>query len=185
MSGSEQPRPPLAVLETSFWTVAYKGELVATILDYFTLIVPAAVGAEISARSTRYPAREYPDQTLFRQLRARIQEEPPDMPPPLNVFGPGEAAAIALAQHVDQRGVPVTLLVNEGRATAYARNLRLSVLTVPSFIVALCSRGTISDCAARIRLRRIAPNTPADYIQQAELVLDTLRASRHGEGENG
>ena len=40
---------PLAVLDTSFWTAAYRAEVAANCLDYFTLIVPAAVGREILA----------------------------------------------------------------------------------------------------------------------------------------
>src|SRR5206468_3336704 len=128
-----------AVLETSFWVAAYRAEVAANLLDFFDAIVPTPVEAEILAREADRPRREYPHATLFRHLRPSMTSPPPDQAAPIPLFGAGEAAAISLA-----RQLRTILLVNERRATVYARNLGIAVVTVPSFVVALRAEAVIS-----------------------------------------
>lgn len=149
--------------------------MVANLFDSFLVLVPAAVEAEIMARPVGAPAvREYPYQTLFRQLRGRMQDEPADAPPPLPILGSGEASAISLAQYLHSQHQRVTLLINEHRGAVHARNVGLPVLAVPTFVVVLRSRGIISDRAARRKLQLITPITAATYISHALRLLDRL-----------
>lgn len=136
----------IAVLETSFWKVAYRAEVVANALDRFEIVVPRAVEAEILAVQLAAPRREYPDATLFRHLRAQMREAPVSVTP-LRVFGPGEAEAIPLAQALN-----AVLLINELPATRYAVSLGIQVTSVPGVIVELCEDGVISVRAAQRKL---------------------------------
>jgi hypothetical protein len=91
------PRLLPAVLETSFWTAAYRAEVAANTLDYFALVVPGAVEGEIRRGVASHAAREFPYATLFRHLRDMMTDPPDQRPAPLTLFGPGEAEAITLA----------------------------------------------------------------------------------------
>lgn len=161
---------PQAILETSFWVAACRAEAAANCLDFFDLVVPIEVEAEIRAPQPDFPSREYLYTTLFRQLRDKMRDPPEDAPPPLRVLGKGEAAAIPLAQSLS-----AVLLINEYRGAEYAKNLGLQVVTVPSFIVALRNFDLISDRAARRKLELIAPITAPAYIREAQQLLDALR----------
>ena len=66
---------PLAVLDTSFWTLAYRAEVAANCLDLFQIVVPRAVESEIRAIQADAPRREYPYATLFRHLRDKPIEQ--------------------------------------------------------------------------------------------------------------
>jgi hypothetical protein len=159
----------LAVLETSFWIAAYHAEVVANCLDLFEIIVPRAVEQEILSRPPLAPRREYPYASLFRHLRTLMTDPPDAEPDPLLLFGPGEAAAIPLAQHLG-----VMLLINERRAATYAANLALRVVTVPAVIVTLRAEEIISDRAARTKLALIKPITADQIITSAQIALDAL-----------
>jgi predicted nucleic acid-binding protein len=165
---SERPNRILAVLDTSFWVLAYRAEIVANCLDLFDIVVPKAVAQEITAGDRRTATREYPYATLFRHLQheLRMPEVEAD---PLGIFGPGEAAAIALAAQLG-----AVLLINEQPGIHYARNLGLDVASVPAVIVLLRSQGVISDRAAHRKLELIAANTARTIIADATRVLDTL-----------
>jgi predicted nucleic acid-binding protein len=158
----------LAVLDTSFWVLAYRAEIAANCLDLFDIVVPKAVEEEILAGQQGAAAREYPYTTLFRHLRHALRSPTMDMTP-LSIFGPGEAEAIALA--VELKAV---LLINERRGLQYAQNLGMDVASVPSVIVLLRSQGVISDRAARRKLGLIAPNTAPAIVEEASRVLDLL-----------
>ena len=80
-----------AVLETSFWTAAYRAEIAANCLDLFEIVVPRAVEAEIRSIDPADPRREYPSTTLFRHLRGQLLDPPPEVPTPLARFGPGRS----------------------------------------------------------------------------------------------
>jgi predicted nucleic acid-binding protein len=159
----------LAVLDTSFWVVAYRAEVAANSLDLFEIVVPRAVEAEIRAIQRSAPRREYPYATLFRHVRGQMLDPPRDAPPPLTSFGPGEAEAITLADHLQ-----ALLLINERRAARYAANLQIAVVTVPALIVALRALDVISDRAARRKLALIEPVTAREILDQALQALDTL-----------
>jgi predicted nucleic acid-binding protein len=157
---------PRAVIDTSFWTAAYYAEVAANCLDFFEIIVPAAVEQEIRQSNEAFPNREYPYATLFRQLRGRMVDPPAGIPP-LVLFGPGEAEAIALAQSLD-----TWLLINEHRGMRYARRSYIQAVTVPEFVITLYLRGVISDRAARRKLEIIEPITVREFIADARRVLD-------------
>ena len=97
----------LAVIDTSFWTAAYRAEIIANCFDLYTIVVPPAVDREILAPQAAFPRREYPYATLFRHLRGQMTDAPASAPP-LDRFGAGEAAAISLA-----REMGALLLINE------------------------------------------------------------------------
>jgi predicted nucleic acid-binding protein len=158
----------LAVLDTSFWVLAYRAEIAANCLDLFEIVVPKAVEEEILAGQPGVAGREYPYSTLFRHLKQELRTPTVDFTP-LSIFGPGEAEAIALATEPN-----AVLLINERPGLQYARNLGLDVASVPSVIVLLRSQGVISDRAARRKLGLIAPNTAAAIIDEAARALDLL-----------
>lgn len=162
----------LAVLDTSFWTIAYRAEVAANCLDLFQIVVPRAVEAEIRAVQADAPRREYPYATLFRLLRDKMVDPPRDAPAPLSRFGAGEAAAIPLAQSLGAH-----LLINERPASAYAVSLGLIVVRVSDVVVALRLRDVISDRAARRKLDLIAQNTAHEPVAEARRVLDRLASA--------
>ena len=93
-------------------------EMAANLLDLFRLVVPEAVVAEIMATDPVFPSREYPYATLFRHLRGQMTVVPARAsPPPLSLFGTGEAAALTLAQ---EQGL--LELITEWRAAKHAAN---------------------------------------------------------------
>lgn len=162
------PRRPRAVLDTSAWTAAARAEVAANLFDLFRLVVPQAVADEILARDPALPAREYPYATLFRHLAGRMTRVPVDQgPPPLAVFGPGEAAALALAQ---AHGLLV--LMNEWRAAEHAANLGIPVVTIPTVIVRLHLGGVISRRAAYRKLELIGGITADAYLNDARGLID-------------
>jgi hypothetical protein len=165
----DSPARPLAVLDTSFWTNGYQAEVVANCLDFFRIVVPRAVEADIRAVRADAPRREYPHATLFRHLRGQLLDPPPDAPAPFARFGAGEAEAIPLALHLG-----AVLLINERPGAAYAAGLGVEFVTVPGFIVTLWLRGVISTRAARRKLDLIEHNTAPDIITQACQVLNRL-----------
>jgi predicted nucleic acid-binding protein len=158
----------LAVLDTSFWVLAYRAEIAANCLDLFDIVVPKAVEEEVLATQRGVAAREYPYTTLFRHLKHALR--PPTVEvTPLTTFGRGEAETLALASELN-----AVLLINERPGLQYARNLGLEVASVPTVIVFLRSQGVISDRAARRKLGLIAPNTAPTIIDKATRALDVL-----------
>jgi predicted nucleic acid-binding protein len=165
---SEQPDRILAVLDTSFWVLAYRAEIAANCLDLFDIIVPTAVAQEIMAGEADIATREYPYATLFRHLQHELRMADVEVTP-LGIFGPGEAEAIALAAHLG-----AVLLINEKPGMHYARTMGVDVATVTAVIVLLRSQGIISDRAARRKLGLIAANTAPPIIEDATHALDAL-----------
>ncbi len=161
-----------AVLGTSFWTVAYRAEVMANCLDLYDLIVPRAVEAEIRGRQPGSARREYPYAMLFRHLRPQMSDPPEGDYPPIARFGRGEAEAIALA-----RSLRVPLLINERPAATYASRAGVRIVTVPAVIVLLRRRDVISDRAARRKLDLIEPNTTPSTIASARRALEQLSAA--------
>ena len=165
---SERPNRILAVLDTSFWVLAYRAEIAANCLDMFDIVVPKAVAQEIMAGEAGRATREYPYATLFRHLQHELRTSDVEVAP-LDIFGPGEAEAIALAAQLG-----ALLLINEQPGIQYARNVGLDVATVPAVIVLLRSQGVIGDRAARRKLGLIAANTAPPIIDEASRTLDAL-----------
>jgi predicted nucleic acid-binding protein len=160
------------VLDTSFWTVGFKVGLVGYVLQLFEIVVPRAVEREIMYADRQYPARDYPNTALFREVR-ELMAEPAEEPPPLRVFGGGEAAAIPLARQLN-----ATLLVNDRRPVTFARNLGIRVTTVPDMIVFLRSREFIPEHMARAMLTTSQRHgTSPVLVEAAEQLLSALSSS--------
>jgi predicted nucleic acid-binding protein len=156
------------VLDTSFWTVGFKVGLLGYAMRAFSIVVPRAVEAEIRATDARYPQRLYPDTALFDQVRDQLQD-PPD-PAPLDRFGAGEAAAIALS-----RSLGATLLINDHGPAEVARNLGLAVVSCPGMIVVARSQELIAAHIAQAMLRMCAQHgTSPGIIQEASRLLAAL-----------
>ncbi len=117
----------------------------------FSIVVPSAVEAEIQATDARYPQRLYPDTALFDQVREQFQSPPDPEPDPLDRFGAGEAAGIALS-----RSMGATLLIDDRRPAEFARNLGLAVVSCPGMIVVATSQQLISAHTAQAMLRMCA-----------------------------
>jgi predicted nucleic acid-binding protein len=158
-----------AVLETSFWTVGFKVGLIGYVLGVFEVVVPAAVEQEILQPDRVYPDRLYPDTALFQQLRPLLSNPPMAEPPPLPMFGGGEAAAIPLAQELQ-----AALLVNDRRPAAFARNLGVAVVTVPDMIVILRSRELVPDHMARAMLAASQQHGTSPQLVSAAAALSSL-----------
>lgn len=130
--------------------------------------MPQAVVDEILARDPAFPSREYPYATLFRHLAPRVTLVTDDQAPqPLRVFGPGEAAALALAQ--PRR---LLVLINEWRAAEHAANLGLPVVTIPTVIVRLHLGGVISRRAAYRKLDLISAITSEAFLEDARRLIE-------------
>lgn len=160
-----------AVLDTSYWVMAWRADVAANCLDLFQIIPPKDVESEIYERDPLVPAGEFPYATLFRHLRDKMTDPPKREPPPLKSFGRGEAAAIALASELK-----VSLLVNEAKAMKYASNIGLIAITVPATVVVLFRTGVISSKAAWRKLELLQGNTAAEIIGDAAAALSALGA---------
>jgi len=117
----------------------------------------------------------YPQAMLFIVLKedGRLHQAEPEEP--LEMFGAGEAHAIALARERSW-----ILLINDARPLEFAQSLGIGCVTVPDFCVLLYSQGKITYPAVRGYLRRLAPTTSPSLIQQAEQIVDEI-AKKRGE----
>jgi predicted nucleic acid-binding protein len=143
-----------AVIDTSFWVLGHRVDVLSYLFRFFTVYVPDAVRVELIAPDPRYPQRVYGYQELFRLLEGQGVLLCHNPTQPLPQFHAGEAAAVALAQQEDW-----WLLLNEQRALAYARQQALKAVTVPEFIVYLYEAQLLSYRSALAKLDGIAANT--------------------------
>lgn len=158
------------MLDTSFWTVGFKVGLLGYAIGAFSIVVPSAVEAEIRAADVRYPQRLYPDTALFDQVRDQFERPPSPEAPPIQRFGPGEAAAIAVS-----RSLGATLLINDRRPAELARNMGLAVVSCPGMIVVARSQQLIPAHMAQAMLRMCVQHGTAPLlIQEASLLLAAL-----------
>ena len=164
-----------AVMETSFWVLGHRVDVLSYLLRFFTIFVPEAVRTEVLAPDPRYPQRVYGYQEMFRLLEGQgglsIRNPTQQVPQ----FHAGEAAALALAQEED-----LWLLINEQRALTFARQRGLKAVTVPEFIVYLYEVHMLSYRSAQNKLDGIAANTGQRVMQAARQTLLGL-AHRRGE----
>ena len=166
---------PWAVLDTSFWVVGHRVDVLTYLFRFFTVCVPEAVRAEVLAPDPRYPHRVYGYQELFRLLEAQgvLATRNPTQRVPQ--FHAGEAAALALARDEDW-----WLLLNEQRALTFARQQSIKAVTVPEFIVYLYDAQLLSARSAMAKLDGIAANTGQRVMQAARDAFAAL-AQRRGE----
>ena len=160
-----------AVLETSFWTVAFRAQVLPYALLDFDMVVPAAVTRELLFTDRRVPARLYPAAALFTSIHPSLPAPPDPEPAPIPMFWPGEAAAIALAQALPGH----VLLINDDRPAACARNLGVPVMTVPESIVRACSGGRVAKHMAHAQLRDCERHgTSPRLVEMARSIIDAL-----------
>ncbi len=110
-----------AVLDTSFWVLGHRADVLASLFRFFAAVVPSAVQTEIRARDPRYTQRVYGYQELFGLMKRQGVLAIRDPVQPLDQFHAGEVAALGLA--LDEN---LWLLVNELRALRFARQRGLS-----------------------------------------------------------
>jgi predicted nucleic acid-binding protein len=164
-----------AVMETSFWVLGHRVDVLSYLFRLFTVFVPEAVRVEVLAADPRYPQRVYGYQEMFRRLEAQGALASRNPTQALPQFHAGEAAALALAHEEAW-----WLLINEQRALTFARQRGLKAVTVPEFIVYLYQARLLSYRSALIKLDEIAPNTGRQVMQAARHTLLAL-AQRRGE----
>jgi predicted nucleic acid-binding protein len=162
-----------AVMETSFWVLGHRVDVLSYLFRFFTIFVPEAVRVEVLAPDPRYPQRVYGYQEMFRLLEARgaLSIHNPTQRWPQ--FHAGEAAALALAHEEGW-----WLLINEQRALTSARQHGLKAVTVPEFIVYLYQAHLLSYQSALTKLDEIAPNTGQRVMQAARQMFVGLAQSR-------
>jgi hypothetical protein len=59
---------PQAVMETSFWVLGHRVDVLPYLFRFFSVYVPTAVREEVLAPDPRYPQRVYGYQEMFRLL---------------------------------------------------------------------------------------------------------------------
>lgn len=163
------------MLDTSFWTIGHRADVLPYLFDFFLPRVPPAVRDEVLAADPIHPRRRYSYAALYRLLEERgllpvVEPSAPELR-----YGLGEAAALALAQENGWR-----LLINDWRPMAFASQRAVHVVSVPSFIFLLYERELISLTAARRKLDLISANTRPEVVQPIRRLLRRL-ARRRGE----
>ena len=165
-----------AVMETSFWVLGHRVDVLSYLFRLFTVFVPEAVRVEVLAPDPRYPQRVYGYQEMFRLLEGQSALAVRNPTQRWPQFHAGEAAALALAQEEGW-----WLLINEQRALTATRQHGLKAVTVPEFIVYLYQAHLLSYRSALSKLDEIAPNTGQRVLQAARHTFLAL-AQRRGEG---
>jgi predicted nucleic acid-binding protein len=164
-----------AVIDTSFWVLGHRVDVLSYLFRFFTLYVPVAVRDEVLAPDPRYPQRVYGYQEMFRLLARQDSLILRNPPQPLPQFHAGEAAALALALEEAW-----WLLLNEQRALTFARQRGLKVVTVPEFIVYLYETELLSYRSALAKLDGVAANTGQRVMQAVRHAFMAL-AHRRGD----
>jgi predicted nucleic acid-binding protein len=164
-----------AVMETSFWMLGHRVDVLSYLFRLFTVVVPEAVRVEVLAADPRYPQRVYGYQEMFRLLEDQGALAIRNPTQRLPQFHAGEAAALALAQEEAW-----WLLINEQRALTFARQRGLKAVTVPEFIVYLYQARLLSYRSALTKVDALAPNTGQRVMQAARQTFLPL-AQRRGE----
>jgi predicted nucleic acid-binding protein len=161
------------VLDTSFWTVGHRADVLPYVFEYFEVHVPSAVRDEILTADPIHPRRVYGYAALYRLLeRLGILPVEPVMQP-IHRFGRGEAEALALAE---ERGW--WLLINDARPFQFAERRNMQVLSVPSFIGFLYERGILSPTSVESKVRLIQPLTGPEVLRPAQRHIDRITRSR-------
>lgn len=164
-----------ASLDSSFWGIAAQVGVVPYLFSFFRVHYCRVVEQEIITTDPDETPLVYPQAMLFIVLKedGRLHQAEPEEP--LELFGAGEAHAIALARERSW-----VLLINDARPLQFAQSLGIDCVAVPDFCVLLYSQGKITYPAVRGYLRRLVPTTSPTLIQQAEQIVDEI-ADRRGE----
>jgi predicted nucleic acid-binding protein len=164
---------PWAVLDTSFWVVGHRVDVLTYLFRFFTVCVPAAVRAEVLDPDPRYPHRVYGYQELFSLLEAQGALTTRNPTQRVPQFHAGEAAALALAR--DEHWL---LLLNEQRALTFARQHGIKAVTVPEFIIYLYEAQLLSARSTMAKLDGIAAITGQRVMQAARDAFTALAQHR-------
>lgn len=163
----------LAVMDTSFWVLGHRVDVLSYLFRFFEVFVPHPVRSEVLAPDPRHPHRLYGYQEMFNLLEAQGAICVRDPTEALHLFHAGEAAALALAQETGW-----WLLINEQRALRFARQGSIKAVTVPELIVYLYQARSLSYRSASAKLDGIASNTGRQVIQAARQTLAILSRQR-------
>ncbi|MGH2460680.1 MAG: hypothetical protein ACRDIY_17640 [Chloroflexota bacterium] len=162
-----------AVLDASFWVNAMRSGVTAYLTEYFTLIAPPLVSAELAV------LLGYPDPpeavTRFAEWRSdgRVSVVAPRET--FARFDVGENEAIALA-----RERSCVLLIDNCEPRDYSRGpLGLRVVDSPAFVVFLYDQGRLDERQATLAL---AQSLAARRVVREALVLLATLARRKEEG---
>jgi len=166
---------PWAVLDTSFWVLGHRVDVLVYLVRFFILCGPDIVREEVLAPDPRYPLRVYGYQEFWRVLEAQGTLTIQNPTQRIAQFHAGEAAALALAHEAGW-----WLLINEQRALTYARQQGIKAVTVPEFVVYLYEAQVLSYRSVLAKLEGIAANTGQRVMQPAREALAHL-AQRRGE----
>ena len=164
-------------METSFWVLGHRVDVLPYLFRFFSVFVPEAVRNEVLASDPRFPQRVYGYQEMFTLLEDQNLLSVRNPVRNIAQFHAGEAAALALALEEGW-----WLLINEQRALTYARQQQMKAVTVPEFIVYLYAARMLSCRSALTKLDGLAANTGRQVMESARRSLLTL-AQRRGEGE--
>jgi hypothetical protein len=162
---------PYATLDTSFWINAFRAGLLIGLVGLFRLAVTDTVVEEI-----RYPVRHLgvpsPDIVVLEEWLAsgKLRRENPRRVLPL--FGPGEAAAIALAE---EQGY--FLLMDDGRPYRFAKARGLRVVGTPDLVVVLYDRQHITLQEARTMLGSLL-GVSTQIVEAAGALLEAIARAR-------
>jgi predicted nucleic acid-binding protein len=165
---------PSATLDTSFWINAFRAGLLERLGGLFRLTIPDAVVAEI-----RYPVRHLgvpsPDTAVLEAWLASGQLRRENPKRSLAWFGPGEAAAIALAE---EHGY--FLLMDDGRPYQHAKVRGIRVVGTPDLVVMLYDRQQVVLQEARAMLGSLL-GINTRIVGAASTLLEAIAGER-GEG---
>ena len=160
-------------METSFWVLGHRVDILSYLHRFFTVFVPEVVRSEVLAPDPRYPQRVYDYQEMFTLLEHQGLLPIRNPTRPLSQFHAGEAAALALALEEEW-----WLLINEQRALTFARRQGIKAVTVPELIVYLYEGQILSYRSSFSKLEGIASNTGLGVMQTAWYTFQTLARNR-------
>jgi predicted nucleic acid-binding protein len=166
----------VAVVDTSFWSIAVRIGLVRLLLAEFALAVPAAVREEILHEDPRRPRTRSDYQDVFLEIEPELVALPNPEPHPIAGLDVGEASVIACAQ-----ALGVIALINERRGKRVAAALGVVAIDVAQVVVLLVADGRLTVPAGRGLLARIRKfsSTPREQLTEAESVLDAIEQQAH------
>lgn len=161
-----------ASLDTSFWNVANRVGVVPYLFQFFRVHYCQAVEREIVTTDPAKTTLIYPQAMMFNMMRDDGHLHYAEPKQPLDLFGRGEASAVALALERDW-----FLLLNDLRPLRYAESLGIDCMCVPDFCVLLHSSGLITRQAAIGYMKRLSSVTSYRLIEEAMNYLEGISPS--------
>ena len=160
-----------ATLDTSFWINACRAGLLDLVEDLFRLVITYAVANEIRFQ-TRSLGVTPPDTELMERRLASGSLRLEEPRRASGLFGPGEAAAIGLAE-----GKGYFLLMDDGRPHQYARSAGIRVVGTPDLVVMLYEQRKMTLREARAMVGSLL-GVSARIVGTAEELLEATARAR-------